>query len=455
MVKSKLRRCWLVWLLAVLCVTAVWRATLWIPQPIFAQEVAKPQGEASEAKAQAITITPAGVETPEPAPKQPSTFDANLPLNAPVRPAPVDDANRFQLEAPQYELVFDHAQERLFRTAERITRVDGFDSAILRVTAQSPNTIGVKALLAGTTKFVVTDDRGGKFAVTIRVDSTSHELQELLNWLYPDSRVAVIRVREAVLLRGVVTDAEHVMQILEIAEQFFPKVLNQIKVAEKSERSAKPAAQMAIPPVVKAAKQQGVELQSLVDRLYPTAKVEVFTAQEAAVLRGSVSETEHLGQVTDLAEQFFPKVLNHLNVTTRDGVTKTRTELFTAALKARFPQAQWKTARPHERLGIVVPSSMSEFDRGKISQLGRELSVSFYWELDDTPLASVVPNRDAAPVSESKLASPSGKASPPPTSPVEEELRTLNEDVRALREDLRRLIEKLEKRVPENAIKRS
>ena len=41
MEKSKLRRYWLVSLLAVLCVTAVWRATIWIPQPIFAQEAAE------------------------------------------------------------------------------------------------------------------------------------------------------------------------------------------------------------------------------------------------------------------------------------------------------------------------------------------------------------------------------------------------------------------------------
>ena len=413
-------------------------------------------GDSPNADVLLFAITPTLVEKPDAAPKQASAPDANLPLNAPVRPDPVDGANLIQLDAPQkIELVLNLTEERAFRTADKIARVDGFDPAVIQVTAKTPNTIAVKASSPGMTTLVVTDDRGGKFEVTIRVDPASHELQELLNWLYPDACVTVIRVRDSVLLRGVVTDAEQITQVIEIAEQYFAKVLNQLKVAEKSERSAKPAAQKAIPPGVKAAKQKGGELQVLVDRLYPTVKVEDFTANDAAILRGSVSEAEHLGQVTDLAEQFFPKVLNYLNVTSRDGVTQTRSELFIAALKARFPQAQCRTSWKHGRLAVVVPSSMSESERSKIEQLGREFSVSYYWEVDDTPLASVVPNRDAAPVAGSKLTTPSGKASSTTASPVEQELRTLHEDVRALREDLRRLIEKLEKRVPENEVRKS
>ena len=413
-------------------------------------------GDSSSADVLLFAITPTLVEKPALAPKQDSAPDVNLPLNAPVRPDTVDAANLIQLDAPQkIELVLNPTEEKAFRTADKILRVDSFDPAVIQVTAKTPNTIAVKASSPGMTTLIVTDERGGKFEVTIRVDPASHELQELLNWLYPDARIMVIRVQGAVLLRGVVTDAEHIQQFLEIAEQFFPKVLNQLKVAEKSERSAKPAPQKAIPPGVKAAKQKGEGLQALVDRLYPTAKVEVFTAQEAVILRGFVSESKHLGEVMELAEQYFPKAMNYLNVTSRDGVTQPRSELFIAALKAQFPQAQWKTGRPYDRLAVVVPSSMGEFDRGKISQLGRELFVSFYWEVDDTPLASVVPNRDAAPVAGSKLTAPSGKTSSTTASPVELELRTLHEDVRALREDLRRLIEKLEKRVPENEVRKS
>ncbi len=421
MERSKLRRCWLVLLLAMLCVAAVWRATFWIPQPIFAQEA----------------------------------VEQLRPVVELAAPAPVDSAKHLLLDGAQYELVLNLAEERLFRTAEKITRVDGFDPAILQVTALTPNTIGAKALIAGMTTFVVTDDRGGKFAVTIRVDPASHELQELLDWLYPDARVMVIRVREAVLLRGHVADAEQIKQVIEIAEQFFPKVLNQLKVAEKPERSAKPAVQTAIPPGVKAAIKNGEELQTLVDRLYPTAKVEVFIAQEAVILRGSVSDSEHIEEITDLAQQFFPKTLNYLNITSRDGITRTRTELFAAALKERFPQTQLKMNRPNRRLTVIVPSSMSEFDRTKIGNLGREFSLGVTLEVDDAPRDSVVPKEESLSVLGEKVAAPSGKVSPPTASPVEQELRTLHDDVREMRQDLRRLIEKLEKRVPENNVRKS
>ncbi len=405
-----------------------------------------------------FAITPTLVEKPDPVPKQVPALDSSLPPNAPapaaVRPVAVEAANHFQLDAPQTELVLNLAEERTFRTAENILRVDGFDPTI-QVIAQSPNTIAVRAAKQGTTTFVVTDKNGGKFAVTIRVDPASHELQELLNWLYPDARVMVIRVRESVLLRGVVTDVEHITQVMEIAEQFFPKVLNQLKVTEKSERSAKPATQKNIPAGVKAAKLKAEELQSLVDRLYPTAKVEAITAQDGVILRGSVPELDQIRQIEELAEQIFPKTLNFLNVTSRDGVTRTRSGLFIAALKERFPQARWRWGRPYGRLAVVVPSSMGEFDQAKIQELGRKFSVGLNFEVDDTPHASVVPNSDADSVTDSKLATPSGKVSPPTASPVEQELRSLHDDVRELRQDLRRLIEKLEKRVPENEVHRS
>jgi hypothetical protein len=56
-------------------------------------------------------------------------------------------------------------------------------------------------------------------------------LQRHLKELYPDATVQATPIAEAVLLRGKVAKAEHIPQIVEIADQFYPKVLNQLEVA--------------------------------------------------------------------------------------------------------------------------------------------------------------------------------------------------------------------------------
>ncbi len=65
------------------------------------------------------------------------------------------------------------------------------------------------------------------------VSESCLELERLVRELEPTSNITVVEVRDAVLLRGTVSDAEQRRSLIEIAQQFYPKVLDQLRV-EKS-----------------------------------------------------------------------------------------------------------------------------------------------------------------------------------------------------------------------------
>ncbi|GEM_PF-3555685 len=55
-------------------------------------------------------------------------------------------------------------------------------------------------------------------------------------------------------------------------------------------------------------------LQHILDIRFPTAQVHVSKIQDAAVLTGTVREPEIINQIIEIAEQFYPMVLNHMRV---------------------------------------------------------------------------------------------------------------------------------------------
>ena len=132
-------------------------------------------------------------------------------------------ANRTQLELVE-------KFTKVLETKNRIIRVNGFDPQILSVTALTPHRISVSGQIQGVTSFILTDETDANFTVEIFVKGDARALQMLIDRKFPNSSIEVFKVMEAVALRGWVTQSEHITQIVEFAEQFYPKVLNHMKV---------------------------------------------------------------------------------------------------------------------------------------------------------------------------------------------------------------------------------
>lgn len=121
---------------------------------------------------------------------------------------------------------------KVFETKNRIARVSGFDPVILNVNALPPSTnrISVSGLMQGVTSLIITDETGANFTVEVFVKGDARTLQTIIDRKFPNCSIEAFKVQDAVALRGWVTNPEHITQITEIAEQFYPKVLNQMKV---------------------------------------------------------------------------------------------------------------------------------------------------------------------------------------------------------------------------------
>jgi pilus assembly protein CpaC len=113
----------------------------------------------------------------------------------------------------------------------KIVRVDGFDPAIINVTALTPNRIRVQAVKPGISTLVLVDEYGETYSIDVFVTGDVRHLQAYIDRLFPRSSVEAIAVEGSVLLGGWVTQPEHITDLVEVAQQFYPNVLNQMKVA--------------------------------------------------------------------------------------------------------------------------------------------------------------------------------------------------------------------------------
>lgn len=119
---------------------------------------------------------------------------------------------------------------KVLETKNRIVRVDGFDPVVLNVSALTPNRIRISGLVQGVTTLVIYDETGANLSVEIFVKGDARTLQAIIDRKFPNSSIEAFKVQDAIALRGWVSHPEHITQIVEIAEQFYPKVLNQMKV---------------------------------------------------------------------------------------------------------------------------------------------------------------------------------------------------------------------------------
>ncbi len=119
---------------------------------------------------------------------------------------------------------------KIVKLPGRVVRVDGFDPAVVNVAAASPTEFRIMAVAPGVTTIVFADENGAIYTVETFVAGDVRHLQAYIDRLFPGSAVKAVAVKDSVVLRGWVTRPENITAIVEIAEQFYPRVLNQMQV---------------------------------------------------------------------------------------------------------------------------------------------------------------------------------------------------------------------------------
>ncbi len=120
----------------------------------------------------------------------------------------------------------------LIEHSARIKTVLDFDAEVIdvKVVQGNPNQIRVFALATGVTTITISDEFDQYFQVQVHVEGDVRHLQAYLRRDFPDDDIRVTEIKGAVKLTGWVTEPSHITQIVEIAEQFYPTVINHMRV---------------------------------------------------------------------------------------------------------------------------------------------------------------------------------------------------------------------------------
>ena len=137
----------------------------------------------------------------------------------------------FQVLAPESSLSLVELQTKVVELQSRIKVVDGFDQTVVEVTALDQQRLRLRAVKPGVTSLTITDEFGVSYTLEVFVEGDIRELQAHLRRLFPDAAIEAIKLREAIVLRGWVTQPDQIPMVIDVATQYAPKVLNQMHVA--------------------------------------------------------------------------------------------------------------------------------------------------------------------------------------------------------------------------------
>lgn len=145
---------------------------------------------------------------------------------------PPSAGSLFQLRPGKNELSLYERFSTVVEHSANIRQVLDFDDEVVKIdTVQgNPQQIRISAIQTGVTTVSIVDEYGQQFSVEVLVRGDVRHLESYIRRLYPDDTITVEEIKGAVRLDGWVTKPEHVSEIQSIAQQFFPNVMNHMKV---------------------------------------------------------------------------------------------------------------------------------------------------------------------------------------------------------------------------------
>lgn len=351
---------------------------------------------------------------------------ASLPLPSEVPPYPVVEiqtrpARISKLQSDRRaDLLLEVTESGVLESPENIRTVSitSGREGIITVTAESSRRLKVQAKQVGTATLLVTDGNGQEYQALVEVKPPmgTTAVGDTLRRLFPDAQVEVIALNESLLLRGSVTNADHIKQITEIAEQYAPKVLNHLVVDDGL------SPQLGLPA--------GMRYHSVLAFLLDETKAE----NEGLYVEADV-EIEWTELVEGKAIKCFKPLLKGVCMAGSESVPEFKTPEENAIAKVIL---------------VVTPDQVGILNLAqRISRLRVRLV---------KPAASPIPVGTIDRDTEARLREALAESRPSARLPVipgdarldnvqeSTEIQELRSDVRALRQDVKRLIEILEKK---------
>lgn len=111
-----------------------------------------------------------------------------------------------------------------------IDTVQIYNDAIVNAKPISRSEILISALATGVSQVDLKTRDNDTYSLEIVVTGDARELKAILSQQFPSATLEVTPIQQAVVISGQVTSDEHVEQVVRIAEQYYPTVINRIEV---------------------------------------------------------------------------------------------------------------------------------------------------------------------------------------------------------------------------------
>jgi pilus assembly protein CpaC len=119
---------------------------------------------------------------------------------------------------------------RILTLDKNIPRVQVNNPELIAVTPLSATQVQISAKKAGVTQVNLWDEDGNIHTLDVQIYGDARELQAALATQFPHTSVKVFRYSESLVLTGFVDRPDHISSIMSLAQDYAPKVINNINV---------------------------------------------------------------------------------------------------------------------------------------------------------------------------------------------------------------------------------
>ena len=135
---------------------------------------------------------------------------------------------------PAVQVEMEMSENRILSWPFDVTRVFLADDSLLKLEPVTPSKLRLRALKPGKTRLNVWGQGGNTQTYEVLIHAPIAELEKVLKEEFADLEVAVRQLAGSVMLSGYVKEVETRTNIESVAKQFFPGVINNLKLIQKS-----------------------------------------------------------------------------------------------------------------------------------------------------------------------------------------------------------------------------
>ncbi|MGW8256587.1 MAG: type II and III secretion system protein family protein, partial [Thermoguttaceae bacterium] len=137
----------------------------------------------------------------------------------------------FKVTSPSERLEMTVHTSRIITIGQKIKQVQVNNPDVLEVTPLSPTEVQAAAKTTGVTQINIWGENQKLYTIDVIVFGDAQELRMLLRSQFPNAALTVVPISNSVLISGYVDRPEYIDRIIRIAEEYYPKVINNMTVS--------------------------------------------------------------------------------------------------------------------------------------------------------------------------------------------------------------------------------